>query len=55
MLTNGGVHGVRASVVDAVVCEKSDETEVRWDGVSSLNNFNTQMIKLLCVARTTFG
>ena len=39
MLTSGGVHGVRVAVVDAVVCKKSDETEVRWDGVSSLNNF----------------
>ena len=39
MLTSGGVHGVQVAVVDAVVCEKSDEIEVRWDGVSSLNNF----------------
>ena len=39
MLSSGGVHGVRVAVVDAVVCEKSDEPEVRWDGVSSLNNF----------------
>ena len=39
MLSSGGVHGVWVAVVDAVVCEKSDEPEVRWDGVSSLNNF----------------
>ena len=39
MLTSGSVHGVRVAAVDAVVCEKSDETEVRWGGVSSLNNF----------------
>ena len=32
MLTSGGVHGVRVAVVDAVVCEKSGETEVRWGG-----------------------
>ena len=51
MLTSGGVYGVRVAVVDAIVCEKSDETEVGWDGVSS----NTQMIKLLCGARATLG
>ena len=39
MLTSGGVHGVRVDVVDAIVCEKSDETEVGWYGVSS----NTQI------------
>lgn len=39
MLSSGGVHGVRVAVVDAVACVKTDEPEVRWDGVSSLNNF----------------
>ena len=39
MLSSGGVHGVRVAVVDAVACGKTDEPEVRWDRVSSLNNF----------------
>ena len=39
MLPGGGVHGVRVAVVDAGVFTKTEEPEVRCDGVSSLNNF----------------
>ena len=38
MLSNGGIEGTRIVVVDASTV-KDSQPQVKWDGVSSLNNF----------------
>ena len=39
MLSHGGIRDVRVVVVDASTAEKDTQSQIKWEGISSLNNF----------------
>ena len=39
MLSNSGVRDVRVALVDASIARKHADLKVKWEGISTLNNF----------------
>ena len=39
MLSHGGIRDVRVVVVDASTAENDTQPQIKWEGISSLNNF----------------